>query len=158
MKRIAQQAISLVAIAAATAVASAPAHAASADEFTIQGGGTVSPGLGVVPAGQQAFHFGGTATVIGTHGTATTYGCSLNADDVDATFAEGAGTLWGGCGPITLPLCVFVRVGPNAISFACAGTGSRVAGGGEFVLSYDQVPMAILTSYHSDGELVLAGA
>ena len=80
------------------------------DALVIQGSGTISPGIGVEPD-EQSISFTGTATVVGTDGVLTTETCSFSGTDPAATIPLGSGTVSGSCGPISLSLCVFIRIG-----------------------------------------------
>ena len=151
MKKLVRSIAIVVAIAAPAIASVAPsASAANADAAVIQGAGTISPGLGAAPA-PQSINFGGTATVVGTHGVAATFGCSFSGSDLAGSLGEGAGTVGGGCGPINLSLCAFVRVG-GAVAVVCAGVGTpKQAAGGVFAFTPDQTPPATVTSYHLAG-------
>lgn len=86
------------------ALVSAPpsAHAASADAVVLQffgGYGSDFRSIGMF----------GDATVVGTDGIPTTYGCGMDGPVLHDA-AGDVGTLNGGCGPWPLT-CVFTRVG-----------------------------------------------
>jgi len=156
MKKLVRSIAIVVAIAApALATAMPQAEAANADAAVIQGSGTIAPGLAAKPVA-QSINFGGTATVVGTHGIAASYSCAFSGSDLAGSLAEGAGTVGGGCGPINLSLCAFVRVG-GAVAVACAGTGTPKQGAaGLFAFTPDQTPPAVVTSYHLAGGAVYA--
>jgi hypothetical protein len=156
MKKLVRSIAIVVAIAAPAIASVAPsASAANADAAVIQGAGTISPGLGVAPV-PQSVNFGGTATIVGTHGVAATFSCAFSGSDLDGSLAEGAGIVGGGCGPINLSLCVFVRVG-GAVAVVCAGAGTPKQGAaGLFAFTPDQTPPATVTSYHLAGAALYA--
>lgn len=158
MKKLVRSIALVVAIAAPAIASVAPsASAANADTAVIQGQGTIAPGLTAVPTA-QSISFGGNATVVGTHGVAASFGCGFNGSDLAGSLGEGAGTVGGGCGPINLSLCAFVRVG-GAVAVACAGIGTPKQGAaGLFAFTPDQTPPAVVTSYHLVGGAVYADA
>jgi hypothetical protein len=158
MKKLVRSIAIVVAIAAPAIASVTPsASAANADAAVIQGAGSISPGLGAAPQAQN-INFGGTATVVGTHGVAATFGCSFSGSDLAGSLAEGAGTVGGGCGPINLSLCAFVRVG-GAVAVVCAGIGTPKQGaGGVFAFTPDQTPPATVTSYHLVGSALYVDA
>lgn len=110
-----------------------PAAAATphADVAVIQGSGGISPALGALVE-EHSVSFGGTATAVGTDGILATYGCSF-AGVGTGNILGGAGTVSGGCGPLSLSLCVFVLTGavvdvvcPEASSYTGIGQGECV--------------------------------
>lgn len=103
-------------------VGTSPAAAANVDVAVITGSGTISPGLSVVPV-PQSISFSGSATVVGTHGVLTTYGCSFSGSDINGSIAAGVGTVSGSCGPISFDTCVFVRV-LDVVQVVCAGASA----------------------------------
>lgn len=88
------------------------------DVLVVEGSGTISPGVGLIP-GPQSISFDGTATVVGTDGVLVTYDCSFSGTDPAGSTAAGSGTVSGSCGPISLSLCIFVRVG-SVVIVICA--------------------------------------
>jgi hypothetical protein len=100
------------------------------DVVVIQGSGTISPGLGLLPE-HQSISFTGTATGVGTDsvsdGIPFTYGCSFSGEDPAGSVAAGAGTVAGSCGPLAFELCVFGRAG-GKVSVVCASTTDHKGG------------------------------
>jgi len=88
------------------------------DAAVITGSGTISPGLGPVPAAQSV-SFTGTATVVGTDGILATYGCSFSGTDLAGSLLEGVGTVSGACGPLAFNTCVFLRIAAE-VQVVCA--------------------------------------
>jgi len=158
MKKFFRAVAIATAIASPAIVAIAPsAQAANADVAVITGAGTISPGLTAVPT-PQSVSFNGNALTVGTNGVAANYGCSFNGNDLDGSYAEGAGLVSGSCGPISLPLCVFIRVG-GVVPVVCAGTGSPLkAAGGVFAFVPNQTPPSAITSYTLAGAAAYADA
>jgi hypothetical protein len=163
MKKLVRSvAIAAAIVAPAIALAAPAAQAANADGAVITGAGQILPGLTATPR-QQAVNFNGTATVAGTHGVLTTYGCAFAGTDLEGSYAEGAGTVAGTCGPIGLNLCVFVRVAA-VVPVVCADTsGPDKFAGGAFVFVPDQTPSAgnptpPVTSYTLAGAAIYADA
>ena len=99
-------------------VAASPATAAEANMFVMQGSGTITPGLSATLQ-SQSVGLVGTATMVGTHGVLTTYGCSFSGSFF-GNLAGGTGNLSGTCGPMPLA-CAFVFVLGKWIG-ACAGS------------------------------------
>lgn len=96
------------------------------DVATIEGSGTISPGLGATPSA-QSISFDGTATVVGSDGVLTEYDCAFSGEDPAGSAAAGAGTVAGSCGPIVLELCVFVREAAH-VDVECVSTESHKGG------------------------------
>jgi hypothetical protein len=127
-----------------------PASAAIVGAGLVQGSGTISPGLGVVPTAQN-FSFGGSVTGAIVNGTTPSLSapCSASGHDLAGSVAEGAGTVNASCAGALLPIGVFVRVGAVVVAaFADVAGG---AGGGVFAFQPDQLPPATVTSYHLVG-------
>lgn len=141
--------------APAIALAAPAAQAANADAAVITGAGTITPGLTATP-GPQTVSFGGNAIVVGTHSTGGTFGCSFGGNDLAGSYAEGAGTVSGFCGPINLALCVFVRVG-GVVPVICVGTGTpKQAAGGVFAFIPGETPPATIKDYTLAGAALYA--
>ena len=136
MKKLVRALAIATAIGAPAIISIAPsAQAANADVAVIRGAGTISPGLTATPQ-PQSVSFGG--------------------NDLDGSYAEGAGTVSGSCGPISLSLCVFVRVG-GAVPVACVGTGTPKQGAaGVFGFVPNQTPPSTVTSYTLAGAALYA--
>lgn len=156
MKKLIRALAIATAIGAPAIISIAPsAQAANADAAVIRGAGTISPGLTATPQ-PQSVSFGGTAIVAGTHSTGGTFACSFGGNDLDGSYAEGAGTVSGSCGPISLSLCVFVRVG-GVVPVACVGTGTPKQGAaGVFGFVPNQTPPSTVTSYTLAGAALYA--
>jgi hypothetical protein len=90
------------------------ANAASADVFSLQGFGTMSPGLNVAVATRQNFGFSGSGTAIGTDGAPVNANCDAYGVDIIGAIELGYGNAVLDCTigwrSITVPI-EFVRVG-----------------------------------------------
>jgi hypothetical protein len=102
---------------------------------TIQGAGTISPGLTTTPA-NQTFSFSGSGPVVDANNTALTgvYNCSVSgASSAPETSATGAGSFSGSCsGPTTVAVSgTYTRdAGTVVISGSISGSISASFTGG----------------------------
>lgn len=120
MKRVRALLMVLIGSLAAVALAASPADALGADLGLVSGSGVYYPGLGLLPSA-NAVNFAGNMIVVGTDGVATNYLCNFAGNEI-GDIAESNGVLAGGCGPIALTSCVYVRVG-FVEPIVCAQTG-----------------------------------
>ena len=97
------------ALATAVVALPTPALALNADVGVMTGAGGYNPALGALPA-SHAVAMGGNLLSVGTHGVALNFSCGFAGNEI-GNFAAGDGVFAGACGPIALPLCVYVRAG-----------------------------------------------
>lgn len=95
--------LTTAALVCAALVPTPPAHAASADAVVLQFFG----GYG---ADYRSIGMYGDATIVGTDGIPTTYGCGMMGPVLHDAAGDVGTLLEGGCGPWPLT-CVFLRVG-----------------------------------------------
>lgn len=153
-----RRAVACVALAAVLGAASAtsfvtPAKASNADACSLQGAGTISPGLLLTPTA-QSLSLSGNETCTGTDGIASTSEVSGSGSCLDAAVYVAVGCTL----TISEMVCHLVMVAPDIWQWICDffsnPTGDE--GEGEAVSVPQQTPPAPITSFSFAGTAVWA--